>query len=70
MACGLATVALLAGDVSDNPLLPINGMLPVRRVEASDARLTEFAADPERSAWWAERIQRCYEQAIAELDVR
>lgn len=67
MACGLATVALLTGDVSDDPLLPVAGMLPVTRVTVSDARLTEFAAEPDRSAWWAQRIQRCYEPAIAEL---
>lgn len=67
MACGLATVALLNGDVTDDSLTPVNGMIDVRRVAVSDARLTEFAAEPERTQWWAERITRCYEQAMNEL---
>jgi len=32
-ACGLATVALLTADVTDDPLLPVDGFLPVRPVE-------------------------------------
>ncbi|MGY1721670.1 o-succinylbenzoate synthase [Blastococcus sp. SYSU DS0533] len=32
-ACGLATVALFAGDVSSSPLLPVDGALPVVRPE-------------------------------------
>lgn len=70
MACGLATVALLNGDVTENPLLPANGMLPVTRVEVSDARLTQFAADPDRTNWWTERVTRCYELAVAEREAR
>jgi o-succinylbenzoate synthase len=31
-ACGLGTVSLLAADVVDDPLLPVDGELPVRRV--------------------------------------
>src|SRR3954463_11073254 len=34
-ACGLATVQLLAGDVTDDPLLPVEGMLPVTRPAVS-----------------------------------
>jgi len=67
MACGLATVALLNGDVTDESLVPVDGSIEVKRVSVSDARLDEFAATPERTQWWAERITRCYEQAIAEL---
>jgi o-succinylbenzoate synthase len=32
-ACGLATVALFTGDVSSSPLLPVDGVLPVRAAE-------------------------------------
>jgi O-succinylbenzoate synthase len=32
-ACGLGTVSLLAADVTSDPLLPVDGMLPVRPVE-------------------------------------
>jgi O-succinylbenzoate synthase len=35
-ACGLATVQLLERDVVADPLLPVDGMLPVRRPEPAD----------------------------------
>jgi O-succinylbenzoate synthase len=53
-ACGLATVALFTGDVSSTPLLPVDGMLPVRRVEPD--RLDEVAADADTAARWAARL--------------
>src|ERR671932_268608 len=46
-ACGLATVALLAGDVTSDPLLPVDGALPVRTVTPD--RLTEVAGRASRS---------------------
>ena len=58
--CGLATVALLADDVTDEPLTPLNGELPVRRPEVSIQRLDRLAASPERTQWWLERLERCY----------
>lgn len=59
-ACGLGTVALLAGDVVDKPLLPEGGELPVRRTTLDAAALDRFRAAPERERWWRERIERCY----------
>ena len=53
-ACGLATVALLAGDVSSAPLLPVDGELPVRRPEPD--RLGAVAADDGTAARWADRL--------------
>ncbi|MGK5111001.1 MULTISPECIES: o-succinylbenzoate synthase [unclassified Geodermatophilus] len=53
-ACGLATVALLAGDVTSTPLLPVDGALPVRRVEPD--RLAEVAADPPTQSRWGARL--------------
>jgi O-succinylbenzoate synthase len=55
-ACGLATVQLLAGDVTDESLLPVDGMLPVRRPEAAPDLLERWAATPDRVAHWAHRI--------------
>jgi O-succinylbenzoate synthase len=57
--CGLATAALLAADVAE-PLTPVDGMLPVRRVDASPELLDRHAASPERTAWWLERLARCH----------
>lgn len=58
--CGLGTAALLAADVTGEPLMPVEGAIPVRRVVVETARLTEYAAGPEREAWWRERLRRCH----------
>lgn len=57
--CGLGTAALLAVDVTDAPLLPVDGSIPVRRVDVSEKLLAQHAASPDRTAWWHERINRC-----------
>ena len=59
--CGLATASLLQVDVTDEPLLPVNGQLPVRRVVPSAGLLASNAASLDRSNWWLARLQRCYE---------
>jgi O-succinylbenzoate synthase len=43
-ACGLGTGLLLAGDVVDDPLLPRDGWLDVRRPAVSDDALAPFEA--------------------------
>ncbi|RAG32612.1 O-succinylbenzoate synthase, partial [Burkholderia multivorans] len=55
-ACGLATVQLLADDVVTEPLLPVDGVLPVRAVEVDEAALDRLAASPERAAAWEARL--------------
>jgi o-succinylbenzoate synthase len=51
-ACGLATMSLLAGDVTAEPLVPEGGELPVRRPAVDPAALARFEADP---APWRDR---------------
>jgi o-succinylbenzoate synthase len=51
-ACGLATMSLLAGDVTADPLVPENGELPVRRPAVDPAALARFETDP---APWRDR---------------
>jgi O-succinylbenzoate synthase len=58
--CGLGTAALLGGDVTEQPLTPVSGGIPVRRVEPSPELLDRWAAAPDRTAWWADRIRRCH----------
>jgi O-succinylbenzoate synthase len=53
-ACGLATVALFTSDVCSDPLLPVDGALPVARPEPD--RLAELAADPLVQARWGARM--------------
>jgi O-succinylbenzoate synthase len=58
--CGLATAALLTADVTAEPLLPRDGFIDVRRVEPDEWLLDRYAADADRTAWWLERLDRCY----------
>lgn len=53
-ACGLGTVSLLAADVTAQPLLPVDGALPVRRVEP-DLELVQ--ADDDVREWWLARME-------------
>jgi O-succinylbenzoate synthase len=55
-ACGLATVQLLAGDVVRDPLLPVDGALPVRRPDLDPAALEKLAAPPDRVEHWRRRM--------------
>lgn len=58
--CGLGTVALFEQDVADEPLLPVDGSIPVIRPSVSSARLDQLQADPERTGWWLDRLARCH----------
>ena len=55
-ACGLATVQLLTDDVAREPLLPVDGSLPVVRPEVDEAKLAALEAEPGRRAHWAARL--------------
>jgi o-succinylbenzoate synthase len=59
LACGLGTVALFESDVCAEPLLPTSGRLPVRTV-APVPEPGRFPADPARTAWWLDRLDRCW----------
>jgi len=56
-ACGLATVQLLSADVAVQPLLPVDGHLPVVRPEVDPAQLAALAAGPERQRHWRLRTE-------------
>lgn len=55
-ASGLATVALLERDVVTAPLLPVDGMLAVRRPEPDGALLAAAAANAPTTARWRRRL--------------
>jgi O-succinylbenzoate synthase len=59
-ACGLGTVALLAGDVADPSLVPVGGALPVAAPAVDEALLDRWAAPPDRVRWWRERLAACH----------
>ena len=55
-ASGLATAALLTQDVTDTPLIPVDGEVPVGRVSILNEDLLKLAASAESSSWWLQRI--------------
>jgi len=57
-ACGLATVQLLTVDVAVDPLLPVDGFLPVGPVEVDAAGRAATAAPGDRVRHWEDRIAR------------
>ena len=58
-ACGLGTGRLFAEDVAE-PVVPIDGYLPVGPVTPDPSRLQALAAPPQRRQWWIDRIRSCY----------
>ena len=55
-ACGLATATMLAGDVVDEPLVPEQGFLPVRRPAVSEERLGQFERFGDDAEAWLRRL--------------
>ncbi|MGI8406987.1 MAG: enolase C-terminal domain-like protein, partial [Actinomycetota bacterium] len=55
-ACGLGTVALLEKDLSADPLIPVGGVLPVRRAEPDPEQLDRARPSNERAADLLERV--------------
>lgn len=59
-ACGLGTGALLAADVTTDPLLPVGGVLPVREVVPDEELLVQHASPAHRQEWWRERVSAAW----------
>ncbi|NLA64672.1 MAG: o-succinylbenzoate synthase [Leucobacter sp.] len=64
-ACGLGTVALLDGDVTNESLLPQHGGITVRRPTLDPNKLAHNQATSDRQQWWRDRIRRCYALLVA-----
>ena len=58
--CGLGTGALLAGDVTREPLIPADGFIEVRRVAVDQQKLDIFEAEDHRIDWWIDRLDRAF----------
>jgi o-succinylbenzoate synthase len=65
-ACGLGTATLLVGDVTTEPLVPVDGELPVRRPGCDPALLDQWAPGPEVSLALLERLQAADHAAASE----
>lgn len=57
-ACGLGTGGLFVDDVVE-PLLPLDGFLPVAAALPDPARLAALAAPADRRQWWIDRVAAC-----------
>ncbi|MGH3501651.1 MAG: o-succinylbenzoate synthase [Nocardioidaceae bacterium] len=58
-ACGLATTSMLTHDLVADPMTPVDGCLPVRRVRLDPARLDARRADEPTTTRWLDRLARC-----------
>ncbi|MGI8711424.1 MAG: o-succinylbenzoate synthase [Acidimicrobiales bacterium] len=58
-ACGLATTSMLTADVTAEPMTPVDGMLPARRVRPDPASVHGVRADDETTRRWLERLDGC-----------
>ncbi len=57
-ACGLATVSMFTAEVVAEPILPVNGQLPVVRPAPDPDRLAAVRADAATTARWHDRLRR------------
>ncbi len=61
-ACGLATAGLLDGDLTTDPLVPVDGALPVARPVVDPALLAGARPGPDRVAHWERRLAEARER--------
>ena len=61
-ACGLGTVELMSGDVTDDSLVPVGGSIVLRDLMVDQALLDRWQAPADRQSWWRERVIRCHAQ--------
>ena len=61
-ACGLATVALLEGDVTSDSLLASKGVIANHKVTPD--RISDFKVDNQRQKWWQDRADLIYEGSL------
>jgi len=59
-ACGLGTLALMAGDVTDDSLVPLAGSIALRELTIDEELLERWKAPADREQWWRERVIRCH----------
>jgi O-succinylbenzoate synthase len=59
--CGLGTLSLMESDITLEPLRPVAGRITPREIEPDAALLQKHQASPERTKWWLERLERCFD---------
>jgi O-succinylbenzoate synthase len=56
---GLGTGYLFGGDLSADRLLPVDGVIELRRPDINTSSLDILKAEDHRYDWWIARLQRC-----------
>jgi len=64
-ACGLSTVELMAGDVTDDSLVPSAGSITLRDLTVEPHLLDRWQAPADRVQWWQDRLVRCHGRLTA-----
>jgi O-succinylbenzoate synthase len=59
--CGLGTLSLMESDIAVEPLRPVEGRITPREIEPDADLLEKYQASPERTTWWLERLERCFD---------
>ena len=59
-ACGLGTLELMTGDVTDDSLVPLAGSIALRELTIDEELLERWKAPAVREKWWRERVIRCH----------
>ncbi len=59
-ACGLSTVELMAGDVTHDSLVPLDGSIALRDLTIDMELLDHWQAAEDRQGWWRDRVARCH----------
>jgi O-succinylbenzoate synthase len=59
--CGLGTLSLMESDITIEPLTPVAGRITPREIEPDAELLEKYQASPERTKWWLERLERCFD---------
>ena len=68
VTCGLGTVALLDGDISQKPLTPHDGKVPVSEITVDLKLVEKYQLNPERNLWWHNRISAAYTKMISDFE--
>ena len=61
-ACGLGTVALLEGDVTNKPLIVEDGFIKHRKITPD--LIEQFKAEPARQIWWQDRVNEVFDRGL------
>src|SRR5450631_2866256 len=59
-ACGLGTVELLTGDVTNDSLVAAAGSIALRDLTVDQQLLDSWQAPADRQRWWRDRVIRCH----------